>query len=89
MRKLVLQVAMDHLINALPNLVIVNAFPGFVHAPSFYKDSGTAEKIAVRLIGRTPEVGARTVSMALLTVNQSYHVCPENLPLPIKLIFGY
>ena len=48
-----------------------------------------AEKVAVRLIGRTPEAGARTVSMALLKVNQSYNVCPESVSLPIKLIYGY
>lgn len=65
---------MHRVIDTLPDLVIVNAFPGFVDAPSFYKNSGMAEKISVKLIGRTPEVGARTISMALLTSQQSENV---------------
>ncbi|WWC57675.1 uncharacterized protein I303_100209 [Kwoniella dejecticola CBS 10117] len=67
--KLVLHSLVRPLIAHLPNIIITDVNPGFVYTP-LYSGGGSAA-IAAKRIGRKPEEGARNVSFALITLEQS------------------
>lgn len=74
----------SQLIKLIPDVVITDVNPGFVDTP-LYRDSTGPARSMVRRIGRTPEVGARNVSMALLTLDKSVDVSPPPNYTPASL----
>lgn len=56
-----------------PNLVITDVGPGLVDSP-FFRDAPGPVVFPVRLIGRTPEAGARNCSTAMMTLTHSEDV---------------
>ena len=63
------------LLPLFPKLVITNVNPGLVNSPFFTRTPPPAAMgMFLKLVGRTPEEGARNISMAILTLNASTDV---------------
>jgi hypothetical protein len=82
--QLVLHSQISQLIKLIPDIVITDVNPGFVDTPLYRHSTGPAGSM-VRRIGRSPEVGARNVSMALLTLDKSVDVSPPPNSTPASL----
>ncbi|ORY23690.1 hypothetical protein BCR39DRAFT_345033 [Naematelia encephala] len=81
--KLVEHSLVRHLIGVVPDLVITSTCPGFVDTP-LYRDGGPAA-LAARAIGRSSEVGARSISHAILLLYKSVNYYADCKPYRLRI----